>query len=509
MEEKIKLLREKLIERLSSLEDGMHVKLDYDPILLDMILFNKDASSLKTFALPENILEKIDFSNVSFMGFNAKDYDFGKLYGIKKINPQQLYEKDLSNAKFKNVRFIGPFDDTIITGADFTGSVGAYINVILLRHEMEKFLWTKHIYLTNCKFNGVNFTDVITKGEYGSYIDMANADFTGSTGAVIDANSVELTKVILKDTYIKGKIHGDISYADFTGAKSKNSRFDSRIKIDPADIESFEGTKLSGVVLTNSFSNSYLKDTDFTGSIGATIDLRTIGSNSDYKSCNYTDSTVIGLNGEYVSISEDGKLTTNILKSIDEILQNEKEYLLLNKKSLEEARKKLIEENKRKVQEKINELVKLLDATEKLGIEPKKLYGMIPIGREELLVNIDDHYEINRNFVENLRFFNLSLIDFTNVKVSGIDFRGSAARINPQTVYNKDLSDCNFEGIFISPFVDFSGVNIKGAKFSVDSDVRTVDVFNNTFRNAIYDENTTYNGIPLVDLLDSEKQKQR
>ena len=422
MEEKIKLLREKLIERLSSLEDGIHVKLDYDPILLDMILFNKDAFSQKTFALPENILEKIDFSNVSFMGFNAKDYDFSKLYGIKKINPQQLYEKDLSNAKFQNVRFIGPFDGTIITG--------------------------------------VNFTEVITKGEYGSYIDMANADFTGSTGAVIDANSVELTRVILKDAYIKGKIHGDISYADFTGARSKNSRFDSRIKIDPAYIESFEGTK------SNSFSNSYLKDTDFTGSIGATIDLRTIGSNSDYKSCNYTDSTVIGLNGEYVSISEDGKLTTNILKSIDEILQNEKEYLLLNKKSLEEARKKLIEENKRKVQEKINELVKLLDATEKLGIEPKKLYAMIPIDREELLVNIDDHYEINRNFVENLRFFNLSLIDFTNVKVSGIDFRGSAGRINPQTVYNKDLSNGMFDASNIKFFDDLTGVNIEGADFT-------------------------------------------
>ena len=133
---------------------------------------------------------------------------------------------------------------------------------------------------------------------------------------------------------------------------------------------------------------------------------------------------------------------------------------------------------------------------------------------EDLFHDVDGHREFNNLYINDIKIIDLSYADFTNVKVSGIDFCGtnvtfSNATLNPQTVYNKDLSDCNFEGIFISPFVDFSGVNIKGAKFSVDSDIKTVDVFNSTFQNAIYDENTTYNGISLVDSLDSEKQKQR
>ncbi len=46
----------------------------------------------------------------------------------------------------------------------------------------------------------------------------------------------------------------------------------------------------------------------------------------------------------------------------------------------------------------------------------------------------------------------LANVEFTNVKVSGIDFRGTNIEIGgynlkPQTVYNKDLSNCNFEGI--------------------------------------------------------------
>ena len=81
---------------------------------------------------------------------------------------------------------------------------------------------------------------------------------------------------------------------------------------------------------------------------------------------------------------------------------------------------------------------------------------------------IDDHYEINRSLVDLslLRFLNLSMIDFSNVKVSGLDFRGSGARINPQTVYKKDLSNGIFDASNIKFFDDFTGVNIEGADFT-------------------------------------------
>ena len=103
------------------------------------------------------------------------------------------------------------------------------------------------------------------------------------------------------------------------------------------------------------------------------------------------------------------------------------------------------------------------------------------------------------------------MLGFKNVKVNGIDFSNSNVSImntlfngnnldiglDPQTVYGKDLSNCNFNGIYISPWVNFKGVNIKGASFSCDFDIKTLDIINPTIKDAIYDENTTYNGEPL------------
>lgn len=102
-------------------------------------------------------------------------------------------------------------------------------------------------------------------------------------------------------------------------------------------------------------------------------------------------------------------------------------------------------------------------------------------------------------------------VDFTNVKVSGIDFRStnieiSSYNLNPQTIYNKDLSNCNFEGIHISPLAKFKGVDIRGTKFSIDNNPMTLDVFNTTFKDATWDENTTYNGKSFSEIFDETKK---
>lgn len=79
MEEKINELRKMLIQELSGLEDGVHVLLDYDQEILELIIFwcamypysetNTSCKPIideygnrqkpKTFALPLNILKKI------------------------------------------------------------------------------------------------------------------------------------------------------------------------------------------------------------------------------------------------------------------------------------------------------------------------------------------------------------------------------------------------------------------------------------------------------------------
>ena len=106
----------------------------------------------------------------------------------------------------------------------------------------------------------------------------------------------------------------------------------------------------------------------------------------------------------------------------------------------------------------------------------------------------------------------LSDVDFSNVKVSGIDFRGSNVRIDkfnldPQTIYNKDLSGCNFEGIYVNPLIHFNGVDIRGARFSEDNNPKTLDIFNITFKEAIWDENTTYNGKSFSEIFEEIKKK--
>ena len=55
--------------------------------------------------------------------------------------------------------------------------------------------------------------------------------------------------------------------------------------------------------------------------------------------------------------------------------------------------------------------------------------------------------------------------DFTGFDVSNLDFSGTNAAINPQTIYNKDMSNGNFCDVnFLS--YDFSNVDIRGAIFN-------------------------------------------
>ena len=78
----------------------------------------------------------------------------------------------------------------------------------------------------------------------------------------------------------------------------------------------------------------------------------------------------------------------------------------------------------------------------------------------------------------------------------------------------KSLRNCNFEGIYIEPFMNFTGVDIRGAKFSDDDDKTTIDRQNVYFAHALYDETTTYNGIPFPKLygeckLEEDKGRRR
>lgn len=148
-------------------------------------------------------------------------------------------------------------------------------------------------------------------------------------------------------------------------------------------------------------------------------------------------------------------------KDVDEV-KNEVERNLeqekLNEKKKEEIYKNIM-----------NALENIKNSTEQLekinGVETvKNLYHTINIPEEMLIKQIEDHKEISSEFLQFLRFINLSTIDVTNLKVSGIDFRNTNIIIDPQKVYNKDLSNSKFEDLNLSG--NFKDVNLSGADIS-------------------------------------------
>ncbi len=111
----------------------------------------------------------------------------------------------------------------------------------------------------------------------------------------------------------------------------------------------------------------------------------------------------------------------------------------------------------------------------------KALLHSIQIPKDILLVEVNDHYEINSEFIGVLKYINFKFISTENLKVSNIDFRDTNIEINPQLVYMKDLSNSLFDDENI--FGSFDGVNLCGADISKETFLIDID-------KAIIDENT-------------------
>ena len=108
----------------------------------------------------------------------------------------------------------------------------------------------------------------------------------------------------------------------------------------------------------------------------------------------------------------------------------------------------------------------------------------INIPEEELFVEVGDHLEFRKGYLEFVDLIDFALVDLKNVKICGKEIRWdkSNAKIDPQTVYNKDLSGAIFADHNFT-FKSFEGCNIQGADLSDEKDSYGYD-------KAIIDENT-------------------
>ena len=93
------------------------------------------------------------------------------------------------------------------------------------------------------------------------------------------------------------------------------------------------------------------------------------------------------------------------------------------------------------------------------------IVGRIKVDEDLLFIKVGDHLELNPYFISFLSLIDFTLISFKNVKVSELDFSGSNARIDPQIVYNKDMSRGNYSGLDFNA-ASFKDVNISGSVFT-------------------------------------------
>ena len=102
---------------------GKPIQLPFEEIFLSALLFEREIYEGNKFAESlNNILTKINYSNVNFCRFNASRFDFSSYTGIK-INPQTIYKRLLNESICAGVEFIGPFDGVNTKDTYFDNSI--------------------------------------------------------------------------------------------------------------------------------------------------------------------------------------------------------------------------------------------------------------------------------------------------------------------------------------------------------------------------------------------------
>lgn len=77
-------------------------------------------------------------------------------------------------------------------------------------------------------------------------------------------------------------------------------------------------------------------------------------------------------------------------------------------------------------------------------------------------IEFDDFFKNNML----LRMLDLSQLDLTNVNITNMDFSGTNIHIDPQIIYNKDMTNVNAFGVEFSILDSFDGVILDGAKIN-------------------------------------------
>lgn len=190
----------------------------------------------------------------------------------------------------------------------------------------------------------------------------------------------------------------------------------------------------------------------------------------------------------FFNIKEDLRLLDEVIfsKLNEEKIQAEVKKLENEAKAKEDERQKKMtaqkiimakgsdeEKRRQQIQDKTQAIRDLKRAIETLNsLQHVKVDEEERVNVENLFIEVDDHKEIAEEYKLMLPYINLSMVSFDNVDIRGLDFSRTninTTLLDPQKVYNKDLSGCDFTGLAFSPFsFDLTGVKTEGTIFTSD-----------------------------------------
>ena len=173
----------------------------------------------------------------------------------------------------------------------------------------------------------------------------------------------------------------------------------------------------------------------------------------------------------------------------DETLRQKREELEKQKR-IDEAKKARLANVRALIIENLKNTKKLVEEIEDTEIEESIGLSRIPkirLPESEIIIEVDDHREVNPIYLEYIDFIDFSFIKSDNLKVSGIDWSRTNLVVDPQKVYKKDLSNARFGDHNIT-FKWFDGCDLRGCDISHEFDSIGID-------NALVDENTVVPGV--------------
>ena len=141
-----------------------------------------------------------------------------------------------------------------------------------------------------------------------------------------------------------------------------------------------------------------------------------------------------------------------IKENLEDVRKKQMERLLLAKQKLKEAAELFNDLDSKTSFDKIK-----IDNLRQLIFKNNGQVG------ENGFIEFDDFFRDN----ELLRIIDLSDLDLENVDITNMDFSGTNIHIDPQTIYNKDMTGVNALDVHFSPFLDsFDDVILDGTKIN-------------------------------------------